>query len=255
MPPALSAGHSQQLPLSLDADASSASTSRSGSYDRLDRYGDSTTTLVSPTVRPLKSASHGSHSRSVATASSSSSSPIASTAAHSRQTQIKRRTWSQEDINSLVSILNEVDGRSWTEISRRAFPHDEYSSAECQEKWKELSKEKKDVNRGAWTHEEDQALMDAVERFRPEKWVVIATQVGARNGKQCRERWYNHLSPDIKKGTFSAEEDEIIFHWYSIVGSKWSEIAKHLPGRPDNMIKNHFNTSLQRQKRRLRHNA
>lgn len=170
------------------------------------------------------------------------------------------REWPEEDLLSLVHVLNEVDGRSWTEIAKRAFMDDKYSASECQEKWREVSKERKNVNRGPWTREEDQALINAVNLLRPEKWVVIATQVGARNGKQCRERWHNHLSPSsgsyafrlvghpnvileltqststlphpVKKSQFTPEEDETIFHWYSIVGSKWSEIAKHLPGRP-----------------------
>jgi len=105
------------------------------------------------------------------------------------------KEWSQDDILALVHIVNEVDGRSWTEIARRTFPNEKFDSIECQDKWRELSKEKTFTNRGPWTHEEDQALIEAVNLFRPEKWVVVATQVAHRNGKQCRERWHNHLSP------------------------------------------------------------
>lgn len=103
--------------------------------------------------------------------------------------------WPREDILSLVYILNEVEGRSWTEIAKRAFPDDKYTPNDCQEKWREFSKDKKTVNRGPWSHEEDQALLNATNLLGPDKWVVIATQVEARNGKQCRERWHNHLSP------------------------------------------------------------
>lgn len=108
------------------------------------------------------------------------------------------REWSQEDLLALVHVLNEVNGRSWIEIAKRSFPDGKFVADECHEKWKELSKEKKAVSRGPWSQQEDQALIDAVRMLGPEKWVVIATQVGARNGKQCRERWHNHLSPDSK---------------------------------------------------------
>lgn len=108
------------------------------------------------------------------------------------------REWSQEDLLALVHVLNEVKGRSWIEVAKRSFPDGKFVADECREKWKELSKEKKAVSRGPWSQQEDQALLDAVSVLGPEKWVVIATQVGDRNGKQCRERWHNHLSPDSK---------------------------------------------------------
>lgn len=113
-----------------------------------------------------------------------------SSGAHSPSTE-----WPREDILSLLHVLNEVDGRSWTEIAKRAFVDDKYTASQCQAKWREISKERKFVNRGPWRFEEDQALLEAIQLLGAEKWVVIATQVGARNGKQCRERWHNHLSP------------------------------------------------------------
>jgi hypothetical protein len=111
---------------------------------------------------------------------------------------LSNQEWPGEDILSLVYVLNEVEGRSWTEIAKRAFPDDRYTPNECQEKWREFSKDKKPVNRGPWSHAEDQALLNATNLLGPDKWVVIATQVGARNGKQCRERWHNHLSPSSR---------------------------------------------------------
>ncbi|CAD6571796.1 MAG: hypothetical protein CYPHOPRED_004583 [Cyphobasidiales sp. Tagirdzhanova-0007] len=158
--------------------------------------------------------------------------------------------WPQEDDDALRQVMATTPGRSWPEISKRAFSNGKHNKQDCMERWRMISKPR--ATKGPWTTEEDHDLAQLVHELGPEKWVVIASKLGTRTGKQCRERWHNHLDPSISKAAFSPEEDETIFFLYAKWGSKWAEIAKHLPGRPDNMIKNHFNTSLQRQKRRIR---
>jgi hypothetical protein len=57
-------------------------------------------------------------------------------------------------------------------------------------------------------------------------WTCVAERVNEssdclpRTGKQCRERWQNHLRPDIKKGNWSAEEADMIKTLYQTFGSK-----------------------------------
>merc|ERR1712072_1686521 len=70
-----------------------------------------------------------------------------------------------------------------------------------------------------------------------------------RMGKQCRERWFNHLCPDVKKGCWTAEEDRLIEQGIAELGTRWCEIAKRIPGRTDNAIKNRYNTCKRRQNR------
>ncbi|CAA0815643.1 Transcription repressor MYB4 [Striga hermonthica] len=67
-----------------------------------------------------------------------------------------------------------------------------------------------------------------------------------RCGKSCRLRWINYLRPDLKRGNFTEEEDELIIKLHSLLGNKWSLIAGRLPGRTDNEIKNYWNTHIRR---------
>lgn len=100
--------------------------------------------------------------------------------------------------------------------------------------------------KGPWTNEEDERLQEFVDREGSASWSKAATLLVGRTSKQCRERWFNHLNPDVKKTSWSAEEDELIYELFQQYGSSWSRIAKMVPGRTDTAIKNRFYSTLRK---------
>ncbi|XP_041010167.1 myb-related protein 308-like [Juglans microcarpa x Juglans regia] len=107
--------------------------------------------------------------------------------------------------------------------------------------------EKAHTNKGAWTKEEDDRLIAYIRSHGEGCWRSLPKAAGLlRCGKSCRLRWINYLRPDLKRGNFTEEEDELIIKLHSLLGNKWSLIAGRLPGRTDNEIKNYWNTHIRR---------
>jgi len=100
---------------------------------------------------------------------------------------------------------------------------------------------KKHIKKTQWSKSEDMKLRELIDTYGTVgKWTEISREMETRSGKQCRERYNNHLNPNIRKGQWTAEEDKKIVELKQTLGSQWAKIAKELNGRSDNSVKNRF---------------
>ncbi|WOK99934.1 Myb-related protein Hv33-like [Canna indica] len=109
---------------------------------------------------------------------------------------------------------------------------------------------KQKLRKGLWSPEEDEKLYSHIITYGVGCWSSVPKLAGLlRCGKSCRLRWINYLRPDLKRGKFSQQEEELIISLHQMLGNRWSQIASQLPGRTDNEIKNLWNSCLKKKLR------
>mmetsp|Transcript_2067 Transcript_2067/g.2154 ORF Transcript_2067/g.2154 Transcript_2067/m.2154 type:complete len:718 (-) Transcript_2067:346-2499(-) len=168
--------------------------------------------------------------------------------------EVSSKNWLDDEIKLLIwAVLTYAYQKSispanfsekqWKDIAKILPGRDKI---QCKTRW-ELC-QRNSINKIPWSPEEENILREIIHEKGPKYWKEISQELKGRyrdmgrTAKQCRERWYNHLDPTIKRGDWSEDEDLLLLKKQLELGNKWSEISRMLPGRNENSVKNRWNS-------------
>lgn len=173
-------------------------------------------------------------------------SPGSSSTNHKKRRKIPTRPWTEAENEKLLEIVTTHNEKNWKKIAEH-FPT--RTHLQCVQQWKHVVNPR--IGRGSWTAKEDTKLLQLVTKY-GKKWSLIAEYLPRREGKRCRERYMNHLNPDVMMaGTtsipWSLEEEKVLTMAYNALGNHWAEIQKRLPRRSIADVQNHHLILVRRQ--------
>ena len=110
---------------------------------------------------------------------------------------------------------------------------DGFTGQQCMHRWTKALRPT--ITHGKWLEEEDKRLVMGVAFFGCRGWNEVARCVRTKTDVQCRERWTNVLSPNVRQGAWTKEEDALLLGAVEKYGvGKWALVARAIPNRTDN---------------------
>lgn len=153
----------------------------------------------------------------------------------------KNAKWSAEEDKYLSKMMSECPTQNWADLLP-VFPGK--TAQQIAERWEKVLNPT--LIKGSWTREEDETIISFVQQYGTKNWTKLAGLLPGRIGKQCRERWRNHLDPEVNRDPWTQDEDNILIELHEKLGNQWVKIAESLPGRSDNCVKNRWNSTLKK---------
>uniref|UniRef100_A0AAV1V5K7 Uncharacterized protein n=1 Tax=Peronospora matthiolae TaxID=2874970 RepID=A0AAV1V5K7_9STRA len=141
------------------------------------------------------------------------------------------RRWTKEEDDALRSAVESHREKNWKAIAAQVPGR---NHTQCLQRWTKVLAP--GLVKGHWSPHEDELLRRLV-ATEQKNWGDVASKIPGRTSKQCRERWHNHLDPQIVRGAYTPEEDRLILEAQARLGNRWSVIAAMLPGRTEDAVK------------------
>lgn len=148
------------------------------------------------------------------------------------------KRWTSEEDRLLIEGIEKFGKKNWKIVAQHIGTRD---PAQCLQRW--AKSVNPTISKGRWTNEEDARLLFLIRQFptiEKVSWTDVSSMMRRRNSKQCRERWFNFLDPNVKHSfdrPWTKDEDEHLMHLYELLGSRWAKIASYTDGRTENTVK------------------
>jgi myb proto-oncogene protein len=151
----------------------------------------------------------------------------------------KNRAWTLEEDETIEQWVKRNGPNNWAELARLHLPHRE--PEELKRHWDEIVCVV--FRNRAWTSGEDGEIEQWVQKHGPRNWAEFATKsLPGRDWRSCKERWENHLNPDVVYVPWTPEEDRVLVQLHNEYGNRWTEITFRMPNRTNSQIKNRLDS-------------